>query len=56
MCAPELDFLDYRFPHFQTCPLLYHEVGRGLGGGDVDLIPKLSSCEVTTGRVRVGSA
>jgi hypothetical protein len=22
MCAPELNFLDYGLPHFQTCPLL----------------------------------
>ncbi len=28
MCAPELNFLDYGLPHFQTCPLLSPELRR----------------------------
>ncbi len=28
MCAPELNFLDYGLPHFQTCPLLSRFRGR----------------------------
>ncbi len=29
MCAPELNFLDYGLPHFQTCPLLSVAMGEG---------------------------
>ncbi len=32
MCAPELNFLDYGLPHFQTCPLLSC-AGEGLDEG-----------------------
>ncbi len=28
MCAPELNFLNYDLPHFQTCPLLPRLRGR----------------------------
>ena len=38
MCAPELNFLDYGLPHFQTCPLLSVATGEGLGLG-VDSFP-----------------
>ncbi len=36
MCAPELNFLDYGLPHFQTCPLLRTLRG-GVGGGVLPL-------------------
>ncbi len=32
MCAPELNFLDYGLPHFQTCPLLSRLRGRARVG------------------------
>ncbi len=36
MCAPELNFLDYGLPHFQTCPLLSVR-GRRVGMRGLDL-------------------